>query len=160
MRDQFNDDGLMLDQALSFRIYRVNQLLRTALYRAFRADGREMTPEQWIVLGRLWRQDGQSQTELGESTLKDKATLSRILAVMERDGLVVRRPDPDDGRTRRVYATQAAKRLKPSSLERARELVAVLEQGIPERDLATTRRTLLRMEENLLRVEQSEPSES
>jgi DNA-binding MarR family transcriptional regulator len=153
MRDQFDDEGLMLDHALGFRIYRVNQLLRTALYRAFRADGLEMTPEQWIVLGRLWRQDGQSQTELGESTLKDKATLSRILAVMERDGLIARRQDPDDGRTRRVYATAAAKRLKPSLLERARALVDVLEHGISERDLATTRRTLLRMEENLRRID-------
>ncbi len=156
MREQFDGEDILLDHALGFRIHRVNQLLRAALYRAFRADGREMTPEQWIVLVRLWQEDGQSQTDLGESTLKDKATLSRILAVMERDGLVVRRPDPHDGRSRLVYATREAKRLKASSLERAQTLVAALEEGIAERDLATTRRTLVRMEENLRRLEQSE----
>jgi MarR family transcriptional regulator, organic hydroperoxide resistance regulator len=158
MRDQFDDQDIVLEHALAFRIYRVNQLLRAALYRAFRADGREMTPEQWIVLVRLWQADGQSQTELGEATLKDKATLSRILAVMERDGLVVRRADPTDGRGRRVFVTREAKRLKAASLERASALVAALEHGIPERDLATTRRTLMRLEANLRRLEQGEDS--
>lgn len=155
MIDQFTDQGIVLENALAFRIYRTNQLFRAALYRLFRAEGHEMTPEQWIVLVRLWQQDGQSQTELAESTLKDKATLSRILTVMERDGLIVRRPDPADSRSRRIHATRKAQRLQESARPRVRALVAAIEDGIRERDLEITRQTLLRLEHNLRRLEAS-----
>lgn len=157
MRDQFDEQGIVLDHALGFRIYRASQLFRAALYRLFRADGREITPEQWIVLVSLWQRDGQMQNELGESALKDKATLSRILTVMERDGLVVRRADPEDSRGRRIYLTREARRLQASSVARTRELVTEIEAGIPERDLETTRRTLMRLEKNLRALEQREP---
>lgn len=156
VQDQFTEEGIALDNAIGFRIYRANQLFRAALYRVFRADGHEMTPEQWIVLVRLWQRDGQTQTELAESTLKDKATLSRILTVMERDGLVQRRPDAEDSRSRRIHATRKTRRLQEDSRDRVRDLVATIEDGISERDLEITRRTLLRMEQNLRRLESSE----
>lgn len=150
MVDHFTKDGIVLERALGFRLYRVNQLFRTALYRAFRSLGREMTPEQWIVLVRLWRQDAQTQTEIGEATLKDKATISRILAVMERDGLVARRPDPDDARGRRVHATREAMKLREVATPVAEALATRIEAGIPAADLETTRRTLAHLERNLL----------
>ena len=124
MRDQFPPGGLELDHALGFRVYRLSQLFRTALYRAFQAEGHEVTPEQWIVLVRLWQQDGATQSALVESTLKDKATLSRILDVMERSGMVVRRPDPVDARSRRVHLNRDCKELRTRFMPIVRALVA------------------------------------
>lgn len=149
MREQFKAGGIDLDHALGFRVYRLNQLFRAALYRAFQAEGHAMTPEQWIVLVRLWQDDGATQTELGESTLKDKATLSRILDVMERNGLVVRRLDPVDGRSRRVHLTRAGKDLRASFTPIVRALVERIEAGVSAGDLEITRRTMLRLEANL-----------
>lgn len=155
MRGQFSGEGIELERALGFRIYRVNQLFRAALYRTFRSLGHEMTPEQWIVLVRLWREDALSQTEIVEATLKDKATISRIIDVMERAGLVVRKADPEDSRGRRVHATRKAQELRATALPRARELAANIEEGISERDLEITQRTLRRLEENLRALDAS-----
>lgn len=152
MRDQFTPDGIELDHALGFRVYRLNQLFRTALYRAFHAEGHDMTPEQWIVLVRLWQHDGATQSELVESTLKDKATLSRILDVMERHDLVVRRLDPVDGRSRRVHLTRTGKSLRSRFTPIVRTMVAEIEAEIPEAELELTHRTMLRLEANLLRL--------
>lgn len=149
MPEQFTDDGIVLDRALAFRIYRINQLLRTALYRTFAALGLDVTPEQWIVLVRLWQEDALTQTELADATLKDKATISRILAVMEREGLIARRTDPDDARGRRVHATRRAMKLREDLTPLARDLATQIEAGIPAHDLEVTRRTLLRLERNL-----------
>jgi DNA-binding MarR family transcriptional regulator len=149
MRDQFKAGGIELDHALGFRVYRLNQLFRAALYRAFEAEGHAMTPEQWIVLVRLWQDDGATQTELVESTLKDKATLSRILDVMERNGLVLRRLDPVDARSRRVHLTRVGKDLRASFMPVVRAMVERIEAGIPEADLEVARRTMLRLEANL-----------
>lgn len=149
MADHFTSDGIVLDRALGFRIYRVNQLFRTALYRTFAALGLKVTPEQWIVLVRLWQEDALTQTELGDATLKDKATISRILAVMERDGLIARRTDPDDGRERRVHATREAMKLREKLTPLARDLATAIEAGVSAEDLKTTLRTLQKLEHNL-----------
>lgn len=149
MPEQFTDDGIVLDRALGFRIYRVNQLLRTALYRMFGELGRDVTPEQWIVLVRLWKEDAQTQTQLCDATLKDKATISRILDVMEREGLVARRTDPEDARGRRLHATREAMKLRAVATPLARDLATQIEAGIPASDLEITRRTLAHVERNL-----------
>lgn len=146
---QFTDDGIMLGRALGFRIYRVNQLFRTALYRTFKTLGRDLTPEQWIVLVRLWHEDAQTQKQMCDATLKDKATISRILDVMERDGLVARRADPEDARGRRIHATREAMKLREVATPLAQDLATKIEAGIPAKDLEVTRRTLLQLERNL-----------
>ncbi len=156
MRDQFTAGGIALDHALGFRVYQLNQRFRGALYRAFQSEEHAMTPEQWIVLVRLWQNDGATQTELVESTLKDKATLSRILSVMERDGLVVRRPDPVDSRSRRVHLTRAGKDLRSRLTPIVRAMVEQIEAGISEADLEVTRRTMLRLEENLAGIHEGD----
>lgn len=149
MADHFTDDGIVLERALGFRIYRTNQLFRSALYRTFAALGLEITPEQWIVLVHLWQEDALTQTQLGDATLKDKATISRILSVMEREGLIARRTDPDDARERRVHATRAAMKLREKLTPLARDLATKIEAGVPAADLECTRRTLLHLERNL-----------
>ena len=106
---------------------------------------------QQVILASLERE---KQGFIAEATLKDKATISRIVDVMEREGLVARQPDPEDSRGRRVHATRKAHELRSAALPHARELVARIEEGIPERDLEVTRRTLLRLEENLRALEE------
>src|SRR5688572_27836083 len=148
MAEHFTDEGIILERALGFRIYRVNQLFRTALYRTFATLGLDVSPEQWILLVRLWQEDALTQTKLAEATLKDKATISRILDVMERQGWIARRTDPDDARGRRVHATREAMKLRERLTPLARELATQIQAGIPANDLATTHRTLLHLERN------------
>jgi DNA-binding MarR family transcriptional regulator len=118
-------------------------------YREFHRHGLEITPEQWIVLARLWQRDGRSVSELSESTLRDRPTMSRILDSMEKTGLVARSVDREDARSRVVTLTREGKALRKKLVPVAMELVARLEAGIPEIDLLTTRRTLRRIFENL-----------
>jgi len=149
VHDQFTADGIVLDNALAYWIHRVYQATRNASFAALRAEGEEITPEQWIVLVRLWERDGRPQTELGESTYRDRPTMSRILDGMERRGLVERKRDPDHGRIWRVHLTARGAALRAELVPRARELVARSLRGIPPRDLEITRSTLRRMFENL-----------
>lgn len=149
MHDQFTSDGIVLDNALAYWVHRVYQATRNATFAVLRIDDEEITPEQWIVLVRLWESDGRTQTELGTSTYRDRPTMSRILAGMERRGLVRRRTDPENARVWRVYLTPRSKKLKRELVPRVRELVARSLRGIPERDLEITRATLQKMFANL-----------
>jgi DNA-binding MarR family transcriptional regulator len=149
MLDQFEGDGIVVDKAIGFWIQRVYQRSRGEMYRLFREQGVEMTPEQWMVILRLWEADGPSQSDLCEATLRDAPTMSRILATMERSGLVVRRPAPDDARARHVFLTKEGRALRKKLVPVARGLVERMVRGIHEEDLAAMRRTLIRMFENL-----------
>jgi len=150
MRDQFEgEDSIILDRALGFWILRAQQALRVELYRAFHGVGCDLTPEQWAVLVRLWERDGRPQHELADTTLRDRPTMSRILDGLEARALVVRRPDPSDGRGRLVFVTAAARRLRPRLVPLAKDIVERAIAGIPDEDLEVMRRTLMRICANL-----------
>ena len=53
-------------------------------------------------------------------------TMSRLVNALEADGLVVRAPDPDDGRVTRLHATDAGRRLLHEG--RARRVAALAHQ--------------------------------
>ncbi|WP_437670106.1 MarR family winged helix-turn-helix transcriptional regulator [Sorangium sp. So ce131] len=150
MRDQFTAEGaIVLDNAFGYWVARVYLASRAEMYRRFRAHGVEITPEQWMVLVRLWEQEGVTQTHLAGRTFRDVPTMSRILALMERDGLVARREDPTDRRARLVYLTARGRHLQKALSSEARAMVGELLSGIPEDDLLVTRRTLQRILANI-----------
>jgi DNA-binding MarR family transcriptional regulator len=149
VRDQFREDGIVLENALAFWVNRFYQGARREMYRAFHAEGFELTPEQWSILVRLWERDGRSQSDLCEATTRDAPTMSRILDAMARSGLVSRAVDPEDGRGRLVVLTPKGRAAKKTLVPIVRELVARIEEGVPQRDLEITRKTLRRLVENL-----------
>ena len=151
MRDQFVSDGIVIENALAFWVHRVYSATTQASHRAFRQAKVPLTPEQWAVLVRLWEHDGRTQNELCDDTFRDKPTMSRLLAGLERRKLVSRRPSPSDARRRHVFLTPAGRALKPKLVPVARELVDRMLAGVSDKELAITRDVLRRVFENLQR---------
>jgi len=149
MKDQFAHGDIIVDNAIGFWIHRVYQASRNEMYRAFRAHGEDITPEQWALLIRLWERDGRTQGELSEATFRDAPTMSRIVDGMEARGLLERRADPDDGRARRIHLTRDGRALKKKLVPLVEDIVGRMVEGIDERALVTTRTALRRMFENL-----------
>ena len=149
MRDQFARDGIVLENALAFWVNRFYETTRRAMYRAFREHDFELTPEQWMVLVRLWERDGRTQTDLAAACHRAAPTMSRIIDSMSKSGLVARAVEESDARTRLIVLTPKGREAKQTLVPVVRKLVAELEKDIPERDLEITRRTLRRIAERL-----------
>jgi DNA-binding MarR family transcriptional regulator len=149
MQDQFRDGGIVVENALGFWIHRVYQASRNEMFREFREQGEDITPEQWALLIRLWERDDLTQSELSEATFRDAPTISRILAGMEARGLLERLVHPADARARIVRLTPRARTLRKKLVPVVERIVQRMVGQIPERDLVTTRSTLRRMFENL-----------
>ncbi|MDH5752485.1 MAG: MarR family transcriptional regulator [Deltaproteobacteria bacterium] len=96
-----------LENAVGFNIYRVSLLIRRELMKAL--EEYDITPEQWQVLVSLWEeQRPMNQQEISRITLRDKHTVSRMLARMERDGWVARQSSAEDRRSQEVTLTPKA----------------------------------------------------
>jgi DNA-binding MarR family transcriptional regulator len=76
---------------------------------ALLADG--VTADQFVVLCALAESEALTQRELVERTSSDHNTLRAMLVLLERRGLVERRPHPTDGRARRVLLTSEGRRV-------------------------------------------------
>jgi MarR family transcriptional regulator, organic hydroperoxide resistance regulator len=149
MKDAFVDGGIVVDRAIGFWIHRVLTASRLEMYRRFREQGEDITPEQWAVLIRLWEKDGITQSELSEATFRDKPTMSRIVDSMEGRGLVERRVDPNDARARLIHLTRRGRALRTKLVPVAEDIVKRMTRGIDTRALETTRDSLRRMFANL-----------
>ncbi len=75
------------------------------------------SPAQLPVLGALLRHGPLSQKALTEGAMIEQPSMAQLLARMERDGLVSRRPDPDDGRSSLYALTEKARDTLPALSE-------------------------------------------
>ena len=105
-------------------------------------SGLDISLDQWMVLGPIWQLESASQKELGEITLKDKTSITRLVDVLEKKNLVVRVEDQIDHRIKRVILTNAGKQLFFDVLpimEKTREEVR---KDISDQDIETFKKVL------------------
>lgn len=86
--------------------------IKAELNNAFQESGVNITSEQWGVLKCLWQEEGISQSELAEKVNKDKASVTRILDIMQKNKLIKRCDDERDRRSYRIYLTKEGKSLE------------------------------------------------
>jgi DNA-binding MarR family transcriptional regulator len=76
-----------------------------------------------------------------------KQALNYLLGDLERMGYLERRPDPSDGRSRRIHLTQRGREATKIMREAARGVEREWEQRLGKEDFAQLRALLLRLDE-------------
>lgn len=71
-----------------------------------------LTHPQYLVLLTLWEEDGRRQGDIAQTVRLEPATVSPLLARLERAGLITRHPAPEDVRSRIVRLTDAGRALR------------------------------------------------
>jgi DNA-binding MarR family transcriptional regulator len=98
---------------------------------------------------RLAAEEGVSQTHLAGSLCLDASTVTKMLARLERDGVIERRSDADDARILRVYLTSQGKALVQPVLDVWRQMEERITHGMSEAEILLLRRLLLHIQNNL-----------
>lgn len=95
-----------LDDALAYRLQRVARRLRYDLAaRLVEWTGTDLTPEQYFALYRLGHGGALAMQALADPVLEDHPNISRVVAGLQRRGLVKRTRDAHDRRVQRVALT-------------------------------------------------------
>ena len=97
------------DEHIGVMISDTARLLRTVFDRRVRRLG--LTRAQWLVLTRLHRRPGASQSELADMMEVEKASAGRMIDRLETKGWVERRAQEGDRRVNRIYLTPEAERV-------------------------------------------------
>jgi DNA-binding MarR family transcriptional regulator len=94
---------------IGYSITDVGRLLRTVFERRVRAFG--LTRAQWLVIARVHRRPGLSQSEVADLLEIEKAPAGRLIDRMEAKGWLERRGDPNDRRINRLHLTAEGRRI-------------------------------------------------
>ena len=124
-------------------------MISRASFRYF--QGSDITDAQFNVLVQLKCASDRSlsQSALGRRLVVNKADMTGIIDRLERTGLVVRRPHPNDRRVRLIAMTDKGEKmvgaLEPGYFAGVRQVMA----GIPEKDLKNLNRALETVRRNV-----------
>lgn len=142
-----------LEQAIGFNLNRAAYLMSETVAARFREQAFQLTAQDFGILYRVWKQDGLSQVELAALMLRDKTTITRRLDGLVKKGLIERRMSAEDRRVFLIHLTAAGRKAMAKLTAIVSDFQQEVLSEIPERDKASTLRTLKRISEKLLRNE-------
>jgi DNA-binding MarR family transcriptional regulator len=118
---------------------RWNELLRERFVE--RGFG-EVRPSYGSVLLPLIEEDGLRMGQIAERARLSKQTMTTLVRLCERDGLVVRERDPRDARAFQITLTKRAQEFRPVATQILRELDGRVLAELGERQTASLTRAL------------------
>ena len=136
------------EKSLAFWVFTAAHAIESSLNEELAPVG--ITIRQVQILGALAVHGEAVQSELADLLRIEPSSVVRLLDRMERDGWIARREDPADRRRRIVRPTEKAEPVWEQIMLYGGRVKQRALQGIPEADIDATRRTLLRMQQNLL----------
>ena len=99
---------------LGFLLAKASQRWNELLRASFSEQGfSEVRPSYGSVLIPLFEEDGLRIGEIARRSRLSKQTMTTMVRLAERDGLVVREPDPEDARAVRVRLSERAREFAP-----------------------------------------------
>ena len=149
-----NTDILVdFDKSVGRWIGSTSKMVDNFLHEAFQCEGLDLSKEQMIVLKKLHENDGLIQNELAYLTLRDKSSLARLLAKMERKNYISREQDDYDKRVNRVFLTETGR----ITFKRSRPIIVglkeIMEKNITEEEIFQLINTLQRIQHNITSTE-------
>jgi DNA-binding MarR family transcriptional regulator len=108
-----------------------------------------MSKTRWGVLKQLWRAGELSQAALQQNLRVDGAAITRQVKQLEEEGLVLRRPNPDDNRFTLVALTDAGRQLAASLAGKRESFEARVTAGISAEDITLMQRCLQQIRDNV-----------
>lgn len=148
--DQTNISNFDFKKSIGFII---NKTAKALVY-AFDQELRKnfgVTFGQWKVMIILTNYDkGLTQKEIADNLGLEGPTLIPVIDKLEKENLVIRKPDLEDRRNNRIFLTEKAHSSLKSMINSAEKIKSIAVKDIPEDDISDTIKTLEKMWQNII----------
>ena len=142
-----------VDGHSGFLLRQAWRVLLGAMEAALRPHG--LTPPQYGVLTVLAREPGTSGADLARACTTTPQAMNGVLATLEREGLVKRRPHPTHGRILQATLTGEGQRRVEAANPSIRALESATERGLTPDEIATVKTWLVTTAQRLERATDS-----
>ncbi len=132
--EKFSTYSLLLD--------RTSKKVKQYAQNRFKEESFDITVDQWLVLKNLNDNNDQNQSQLAELTAKDHPTLTRILDLMCKKGLVERKASADDRRSFIIHLTELGKSKQEEWVPKVDKIRAKAWENLNEQDYKDLKRIL------------------
>ena len=125
---------MMLVKQVGVWVNILNCKLKKHLAAVFKANGINLTAEQFLVMDALWNQGEMTQQNIAYIIQKDKNSVTQFIDNLEKKGLVVRSVDAADRRVNNIKLSPTGLAMKDNTKQVAIGAINDILDGIPEDD--------------------------
>lgn len=138
-----------LSNVILFQIEKTSKAARKYSQGEFDRKGIDITIDQWVLMKVIEENEGASQKELAEFSVKDGASITRILDLLEKKGYVSRQSVENNRRQYGIWLTETGREFISENMPMIREHRAKSLDGFDESEIATLKSMLNRIQENM-----------
>lgn len=96
-----------LDSIIFYNIDKAIRTYRNYAQRQLKANGFNITIDQWLIIKAILENPGVTQNEIGDLVFKDNASVTRIIDLMVKSEYVTRKPHSEDRRKTHLEVTDS-----------------------------------------------------
>ena len=96
---------MMLIKEIAVYVNILNSRIKKCFFDKLQENGINITPEQFLVLDILWKEQSLSQQNIADIIQKDKNSVTKIIDSLEKKNLVRRVVDKNDRRINKIELT-------------------------------------------------------
>ena len=136
----------------SVLFYQIEQAMRQSVrytHRVFSEANVDLTKDQWLVLKKVNDEDSVSPLEIARLLGKEAASMTRILDILERKGLLIRSPNPADRRSSIISATPSGEQLFQQVLPLVQGIRDQAVSGFSSAEIQQLKNALQKISDNL-----------
>lgn len=97
------------EKRIGYYLERTNRVVKLEFHKLFKSLDIDLTPEQWVILERLYYENGLSQNQLASDSFKNAPTISRIIDLLVDKGWIERKRFENDRRRYKIYLNIAGR---------------------------------------------------
>ncbi len=132
-----------------FLTNRVARLIVRSVEPSMADDGHHFPVSCVGILADLWSKDGVNQKDLGISLVKTKSSINKMLTALEKEGFIVKKDDPNDGRGKLIFLTKKGKEMQFVIENKGKEMEAMLLGDCTEEEVRIAKEVLTKMYKKL-----------
>ncbi|MCG8576933.1 MAG: MarR family transcriptional regulator [Flavobacteriales bacterium] len=137
-----------LDDVYIFQLERTIRAIKRYKKVKMKDTGLDVTSDQWVLIKRISEVPGINQKALAEASFKDPASVTRILDLLEKKGLIERHAVENNRREYSLHLTTEGENLVHKMLPIAIDIRAQGVKGIAQEDMDKLKEILQKIHNN------------
>lgn len=138
-----------IENVILFQIDKTSKISKLYSQREFDRLGMGITVEQWILLKIVEENNGLTQKELADKSLRDPASITRTLDLLTKKGFIERKPVEDNRRQYSICLTKKGESFIDNYLPIIKSHRAKSIDGISKDELTTLNHLLGKIQQNM-----------